>query len=84
LLLVVVTSGYAQTISGTIVGVITDPSGAAIVDADVTLTNANTGTQRKTKSLANGEFVFSTLDPGRYNVSVAAPASKPWSALTST
>ena len=76
LLLSLVSSGCAQTITGTIVGVVADPSGAAITNADITLTNATTGTQRKTTSLANGEFVFNTVDPGRYNVSVSAPGFK--------
>jgi hypothetical protein len=73
-------TGYAQTITGTIVGVVTDPSGAAVVDAEITLTNASTGAQRKTKSLESGDFVFSAIDPGRYDVTVTAPGFRPWSA----
>lgn len=71
-----VSSGYAQTITGTIVGAVADPSGAAIVNADVTLTHTSTGTQRKTRTLATGDFVFSAIDPGQYSVTISAPGFK--------
>jgi hypothetical protein len=62
----------AQTITGTIVGTVTDPSGAAIANADVTLTQTTTSAQRKTKTLADGNFTLSALEPGEYSIAVTA------------
>lgn len=67
---------YAQTITGTIVGTVTDPSGAAVVGADVTATQTTTSAQRKTKALADGNFTVSALEPGTYDLSVSAPGFK--------
>lgn len=66
----------AQTITGTIVGTITDPGGLAIVDADVVLTQVLGGVQRQTKTLTGGEFVFNAVDRGLYTVAITSPGFK--------
>jgi hypothetical protein len=63
----------AQTqISGAIAGTITDPTGAAIPGAKITITNAGTGVTKTVKSGAAGDFSVGLLQPGQYTLQVAA------------
>ena len=55
--------------TGDITGIITDPSGAVLPNAPVTLTNTQTGVTRTLKTNASGSYRFSLLDPGTYTVS---------------
>src|SRR6185437_9998168 len=66
-----------STTSGDISGVISDPSGAAIPGATVTLTNADTGTTKTTSTSATGSYRFSLLQPGNYIVSATATGFSP-------
>ena len=66
----------AQTSSGQISGRVVDPSGAAVVGAEVTLTNQATGEIRNDKTEASGEFVFVAVQPGTFTVSVNVPNFK--------
>src|SRR4051794_17427203 len=54
-------------------GTVSDPSGAVIPNANVTLTNNET--QRKLTGTTNGEgfYRFSGLAPGSYSLTAAAP-----------
>lgn len=56
----------AQTVSSSITGVVLDASGAAIVGADVTLTNNATGAAFSAKTATDGGFTFPNLLAGRY------------------
>ena len=56
---------------GTILGTISDPNGARIVNAPVSLTGGNNLT-RNTVSDANGNYSFPGLPPGRYALTFAA------------
>ncbi|MGH9738020.1 MAG: carboxypeptidase regulatory-like domain-containing protein [Candidatus Acidiferrales bacterium] len=59
----------AQTPStGALTGTVTDPSGAVIAGATVTLTNTGTGQARTATTDANGSYKFGLLDPGTYSV----------------
>src|SRR5258708_31409538 len=55
---------------GGIQGAVTDPAGATVSDATVTLTNNETNVSHTTKSGAGGVYVFSALAPGSYKLSV--------------
>ncbi|MGH9395029.1 MAG: carboxypeptidase regulatory-like domain-containing protein [Terriglobales bacterium] len=66
-----------STTSGDISGLISDPSGAAIPGATVTLTNAGTGATNTTTTNAKGTYRFSLLPPGNYVVSAAATGFSP-------
>jgi len=59
-------------VTGTIVGVVRDPSGGAVVGATVSATNASTNFTREVKSDASGEFRLLALPPGPYRVNAAA------------
>src|SRR5216684_273471 len=60
----------AQTAYGSIAGTVADSSGAAISDAQVTLTNTNTAEKREQQSGTDGLYAFVNLLPGRYRVDV--------------
>jgi hypothetical protein len=59
-------------VTGTIVGVVRDASGAAVVGAQVSATNTATNFTRDTKSDATGEFRLLALPPGPYRVAATA------------
>lgn len=75
-LLALVPSVFAQKITGTITGVVTDDSGAVLPDASVTVTSTQTGASRTTTTGSDGSFSFPELNPGVYNVSVTKQGFK--------
>jgi Carboxypeptidase regulatory-like domain len=63
----------AQTVSGAISGQVTDPSGAAIPSASVTLRNSDTGEVMKTTTNTSGVYGFPVVPVGtNYSVTVEA------------
>lgn len=65
---------WAQTATtGDISGVISDPTGAVVSNANVTLRNLDTGGSQLATSNAQGAYRFALLPPGNYSVTVAAP-----------
>ena len=72
LLLLLCSAGgtFAQTITGRISGTVTDPNGALIAGASVTVTNAATLQSRQATTDANGFFVVTNLPVGTYSVAV--------------
>lgn len=72
-------TAFGQTTSGTqggLSGIVTDPSGAAVEGAAVTLKNAATGAERTATTNAEGGFTFALVDPGDYTVTIEAPNFK--------
>jgi hypothetical protein len=63
----------AQTDRGSVSGIVTDPSGAGITGAKVTVTNAAMGTQNSTVTTGVGEYTVPELAAGTYSVTVVAP-----------
>jgi hypothetical protein len=61
---------YAQAVNGTIVGNVTDASGAAVPSAKITVTETKTGVGRSSESNESGNWVFPNMEPGTYKVSV--------------
>jgi Carboxypeptidase regulatory-like domain len=59
-------------------GTVTDPSGASVGGADVTVTDLSTGVPQKTKTSDGGNFRVQRLSPGTYRVEVTAPGFKTW------
>jgi Carboxypeptidase regulatory-like domain len=61
----------AQTVTtGVVVGTVTDPSGAAVGDAEVALKNKGTNAQVVQKTNAAGQYTFVNVAPGDYQISV--------------
>ncbi len=60
----------AQAVTGTVVGTISDSSGALVSGAQVTITDVGTGTNRSATTDASGYYAFPNLPPGTYSVRV--------------
>src|ERR1035437_9280304 len=66
-------NGFAQsTVTGELVGAVTDPSGAVVASGKVTVLSDATGETHTSATSATGEFHFSLLRPGVYTVTVTA------------
>jgi len=63
-LLAIPFSLHAQSYSGTITGTVTDPSGAAVPGATITVINTGTAAKVTTKSDAQGNFSVAQLPVG--------------------
>lgn len=59
-----------EVILSNIRGIVTDPQGAVIVGASVTLTNQNTGLNRAAQTDELGSYLFNDIVPGLYKVAV--------------
>ena len=68
LLFCVVFSLPGQTVTGTIAGTVLDPSGAAIPNAAITVTNEDTGIVRNSVATTDGVYTIPSLLPGKYTV----------------
>ncbi|HYP04772.1 MAG TPA: TonB-dependent receptor, partial [Bryobacteraceae bacterium] len=66
-------SAYGQTATGILQGRVTDPSGAAIAEATVTVENQRTGVRQVLQTNANGNFVQTYLIPSEYRVTAEKP-----------
>jgi carboxypeptidase family protein len=75
-LLSVVPSLQSQTTFGSVVGNVTDPSGAAIPNTEVVLTNLGTNEKRTETTNADGLYQFVNVAPAQYSVSVEKPGFK--------
>lgn len=74
-LLLTGSASWAQTIvTGGLNGTVTDPSGAAIASATLTLKSSATGETFSTSSSATGEYQFSLLKPGEYTLTISKDA----------
>jgi hypothetical protein len=63
--------GFAQgTSTGTVVGTVTDPQGAVVPGADVSLTDKSTNTTSKTVANGSGHFIFVNVTPGTYDIKI--------------
>ncbi|HLH04229.1 MAG TPA: carboxypeptidase-like regulatory domain-containing protein [Bryobacteraceae bacterium] len=69
--------GFAQQASANVNGVVSDPTGAAVPNADVSLTNVDTSVARSTRTNSDGAYVFLNVVPGAYTISVSAPGFAP-------
>ena len=61
---------FSQAVNGSLLGTVTDSSGATVPQAKVTITETKTGLSRSMDTNDSGNYSFPTLDPGTYRVSV--------------
>lgn len=62
----------AQVLYGTLIGNVTDSSGAAIPGATVVAIDSSTGTSRQTVTAENGTYTFNNLQAGTYQVTISS------------
>ena len=67
---------HAQVTTADILGTVTDPTGAVIPNASVTLLNLDTHDQRSAVANGSGDYQFTLLPVGHYSVTVKAPGFK--------
>ena len=67
---------YGQAVNATLLGSVTDSSGAAIANAKVTITETNTGVAYGGQTNESGNYTFPSLPPGQYSVTVEAAGFK--------
>ncbi len=63
----------AQTSTTSVRGVVTDPAGAIIPGATVSIENSQVGFSSSRTAGEHGEYLFQQLQPGRYTISTSAP-----------
>jgi hypothetical protein len=69
-------AALAQSIYGTLLGTVTDTSGAVVPNASVVVTEQNTNVSRSGATDTGGDYQLPNLLPGTYRVSVRAPGFK--------
>jgi hypothetical protein len=70
------TAAFAQAVYGSILGTVTDPHGAAVAGAKVTVTNQRKGTEDTTTTNADGNYSVTHLVPDTYTVKVEGTGFK--------
>ncbi len=67
---------YGQAVNSTILGSVTDASGAVVANARITVTENSTNAVRTTQTNESGNFTFPEITPGRYSVVAEAAGFK--------
>ena len=70
-------TGYAQAVFGSIVGTVTDATGAVVPTATVTVTDTAKGTSQTVQTNSSGNYTASRLIPDSYSVKVEAAGFSP-------
>src|SRR6202162_3047410 len=64
---------YAQQVFGSIFGTVTDPAGAVVANAKITITDVNKGTKFEVVTDSAGNYNKGQLVPDTYSVTIEAP-----------
>ena len=67
---------FGQAVNGTLLGTVSDSSGAVVAAAKITATETSTGIARATESNSSGNYTFANLPPGTYSVLAEAHGFK--------
>ena len=76
---VLVQPTFGQAVYGSIIGTVTDPQGAAVAGAKVTVASVTKGTAEETTTNADGNFTVSHLIPDTYSVKIESTGFKVYS-----
>src|SRR6516165_6364470 len=66
-------AAFGQAVSASIVGTVTDASGAVVANAKVTVTEVSTAVNHSGVTNESGNYSFVNLPPGRYTATVEMP-----------
>src|SRR5579872_776751 len=82
--IVLVICGYNASLlaqdTASITGTVTDPTGAAIPNAQITVSNSEHGIKRTTVTNAEGSYLVSAVPPGNYDLTITAKGFKKYQA----
>ncbi|HXJ38787.1 MAG TPA: carboxypeptidase-like regulatory domain-containing protein, partial [Bryobacteraceae bacterium] len=67
---------FGQAVTATILGTVSDPTGAVIANARITVTELATNSARSAQSNESGNFTFPDITPGHYSVTGEAAGFK--------
>ena len=67
---------HAQVVNATLLGTVTDSSGAVVANAKVTALEQNTGISHTTQTNGSGNYVFPDMPPGTYTITVEVTGFK--------
>ena len=73
----------AQVLYGSVVGTVTDQSGAVVPKAHIVITNTATGVKRETVADDTGHYSIPDVPPGVYDLAVSASGFRPPTELLS-
>jgi len=76
LFLIFPNSSVAQSPTGTISGIVTDPTGSSVAEAEILIANDATRVQFSGRSSEEGIYVIPNLPPGSYRIQVSKPGFK--------
>src|SRR6266478_3685690 len=68
---------WGQVERGTVTGVVTDPTGAVVTGANVSIRSVNTNLVTKTQTSSAGIYYLPSLPPGRYELRVEHSGFRP-------
>src|ERR1035441_5934371 len=68
--------GYSQAVNATLLGTVTDSSGAIVPAAKVAVTEVNTGVNRSGQTNESGNYTFPDMPPGQYAIAVESSGFK--------
>src|SRR5689334_15179744 len=69
-------SAFGQAVTGSVLGTVSDATGAVVANAKVTLTEVNTGVSRSVQTNTSGNYSFPDVAGGNYSVTIEAPGFK--------
>src|ERR671939_213523 len=72
-LVLLAAAAHAQTATGGVNGTVTDPNGAAVPGASVTLVNRATNIETRATANEGGYYTFVNVSPGTYVLKVESP-----------
>ncbi len=78
------TPAFSQAVNATLLGTVTDPTGANVANAKITATEIKTGAVHESVSNGSGNYTFPDVQPGIYSVTAEARALKKKRTRTST
>jgi Carboxypeptidase regulatory-like domain len=79
-LMICVSAGVLAQDTASVTGTVTDPSGAAVPNAQVTVANPQKGVTRAAATNGSGDYLFAALPIGSYDLIVTAPGFKKYEA----
>jgi Carboxypeptidase regulatory-like domain len=71
-----VMSAYAQGTTGSVRGIVTDPAGAIVPGAKVTISGKSSNYKSESTTTSEGEYRFGDLIPGDYQITIEAASFK--------